>query len=238
MVMKLQRAGAAASSASAPATERKAPAGWGTPKGDAANDAAVAEVAQNTALAEAAQNEERRAPAGWGAPKGAPVSEAQEQRAEIQEKLNPETAADHGGFSGDVIAARTALEGGAGPEEAEQAPFEPGVLQASAEPAKRTRARSIDPTPPASGLSIQDIKDAVALAMNQPRATGPFDEDHHAGWQLAELLSGAKAAAEAVVAIASTGNEGAAGATYELLFGAIEARLARLGYTAAVDAAQ
>lgn len=114
MVMKLQRAGAA----TAPATEeRRVPAGWGAPKPTEAAAAPMAEAAQPQITA-AAPTEERKVPAGWGRPAGAAPSEAQEQRAAIQEKLNPQTAEEvvqaaeqTTAFSDNVIALKASIEG-------------------------------------------------------------------------------------------------------------------------------
>lgn len=226
MVMKLQRAGA-----SAPATqgegERRVPSGWGKP---AANQEAAEAQAASPAT------EPRKAPAGWGRPAGAAPSEAQEQRAEIQEKLNPETQADPeatAGFSAGVIALRNQVEGGE--SAADEAPFDGGQ---PAQPAKapRTRAKA-DPTPPASGLSIQDIKDAVGEVLNDnlpnvKTSSMETEEERTANrriYHLETLMRSLHTACEAAVAVGAMSPESGA-EVYALGVGAVEAELKAHGF--------
>lgn len=242
MVMKLQRAGA---TAPAETGERKAPAGWGAPKPEAA-------VAPPASAPPPGSDDTRRTPAGWGRPAdAAPIDEAQTQRAEIQEKLNPaveqqvhdETVSADRAFSENVIALKSQLEGN--PQEVVREQL--AALNALADSvadnplpdlqAPATRRRNTDdPTRP--GITLAEIEKAVHAALDSRagQVAGPYEEAQRANWQLVELLNGAKAAGDAVVSIATL-NYDAAASTYDMLFGAIEARLLALGYVAAVDKA-
>lgn len=250
MVAKLSRAGA-----TAPAGDgaRTAPAGWNKPAGGA-----VAEVAQNTAQAEVAQNDTgaRAAPAGWGKPAtGGAQAVEPTQREEIREKLTaePEGAGASevsGGFSDNVIALKSGVESGQAFEGGHAA--SPETLAAAERPAETasTRARaSRTSAPPASGLSVSDIKDAVREALNDNggvphnyveapeqaaryAAHAEIDKSRADTDQLVALIGAAKTAAEAVSTL-YTVNEGAALDLYGQAFGAIEQRLAELGYSAA-----
>lgn len=225
MVMKLQRAGA---TAPAETTERRAPAGWGSkPTGDAAP--------ANEQTTTAAPAEERKAPSGWGKPAGSPAAaptEEQEQRAEIREKLNPEQqpgTTDEGsaGFSTDVIALKGQVEAGA------DVPFEGSQERTQSQGEAPKRTRTPKDTPPPSGLSLQDITDAVRSALNDnaPQPYVESDETRQVRY-LSDTMYAAKAAADAVAALAGTGNTDAAGEVFELLFGAVEQQLKALGYGA------
>lgn len=241
MVMKLQRAGAAAPAATSGDGERRVPSGWGSPKGGAT----APETAQNDAAAPQS-GEERKAPSGWGAPKGAAPSAAQEQRAEIAEKLNPETPADPeagAGFSAEVIALRSQVEGG---EEGE-APFDGGQpLTAAEAPASSPRttrnrpAKTDDDTLQQLRQELSAIRAEMALlhANHGVEPSARSDEEKAADaerdttYMLASLLGGAKAAAEAVTTLGAL-NEDAAHEAYLLLFGAIEKRMAAHGFVEA-----
>lgn len=216
MVTKLSRAGAAPAAEG----ERKAPSGWGKPEGQAA--APQAGPQGGTPPQEAAPQEERKAPSGWGKPAGAPPTEAQEQRAEIQEKLNPEVApaADPiqpsagGAFSENVEQLRQQVEAGGAAEQESPLPE-----QQAAAPVTPTRRRAAA-TPP------------TEIASYAPPATLGLDalEAEHTTGQIAALVYAAKAAADAVVALQATGNLEIVAETYELLFGAIEKRLKQIGF--------
>jgi hypothetical protein len=255
MVMKLQRAGAAAPAAAQGNTERKSPAGWGAPKADAAGPA------QTTTQAAPPAAEERRSPAGWGAPKSAGPSAAQEQREEIREKLNPqvEPEADNGeqapggAFSAEVIALRQQVEGG------EQPPFDASQAREPAEitqAPKATRSRASKgekdapyPSADAAAVAVYELRAEVSslraevALLHANHAPAPYNdpaadaaretryENESLSYQLKGLLEGAKAAAEAVNALASISPDGCSEA-YELLMGAVEKRLDQLGFGA------
>lgn len=236
MVMKLQRAGATAPGATE--APRAVPAGWGGPK--------AVETAAPTTQPAAAPATEARAPAGWGKPGGAALTGGvQTQREEIQEKLNPavepveqEETQTNGAFSADVVNLREALEGAGG--HPEEPPFEGAQPLTTAAPkATRSRAGSASPQT-APGVTLEEIRVVVTDALDSRAGnaighTAP-DAAHEAryaaesdGRQLTDLLHGAKAAAEAVSAMAVFNPE-AAGEAYTMLFGAIEKRLETLGY--------
>jgi len=237
MVAKLQRAGATAPAQTA---ERKAPSGWGAPKA-AATEPQEAANAMFSGVEQPAATQ--RVPAGWGRPSGV-ASDTAAQREEIQEKLNPavegvtvESAEGAGGaFSADVIALRQQIEGG------EEPPFD-GAQTPAAPKATRSRATKADPTPPASGLSVGDIQEAVRQAVKDsaPAQLGGYQptEEERARYasesdtrQLAELIHAAKEASDAVASLTSV-NPDAAQDAYVTLFTAIEKRLAALGYAEA-----
>lgn len=241
MVMKLQRAGAAASAASSNTEERRVPSGWGKPAGDAAPQA---EAAANQ---EAPAAEERKAPSGWGKPAGSAPSAAQEQRAEIADKLNPETQADPeagAGFSADVIALRGQVEGGG----AEEAPFDGGQTAGQAEAPAARNTRSPRAKPQGDDGTLQEIRHelsalhaevALLHANHGVDQDAPQTDEEKAAqaerdttYLLQSLLVGAKDAAQAVATLEAM-NPGAAQEAYELLFGAIEKRLAAHGLLAA-----
>lgn len=250
MVMKLQRAGAAASSATQGAAERKAPSGWGAPKGEVSASGQEGAAMAKAQMAEqvAASEQTVRTPAGWGRPGGAAHTEAQEQRAEIQEKLNPEVPPEtetqgEGGFSADVIQLRSQVEGGG-----EAAPFDGAQDAASAPKATRTRRTAVAET---GGDALAEIRhelsaihaEVALLHANhgvEPASQDPAAEaarearyaEEQTGRMLNELLHGAKAAADAVTALSAVNPEVAA-STFEMLFGAIEVRLTALGYAEA-----
>lgn len=242
MVAKLSRAGA-----TAPAGDgaRTAPAGWSKPAGGTA----PVDAPENTATT-AADTGTRAAPAGWGKPAtgGAQAAEPT-QREEIREKLTAEpegagAAEVSGGFSDNVIALKSGVESGQAFEGGQAA--SPETLAAAERPPEngaQTRSRAPRTSaPPASGLSVSDIKDAVREALNDNTASGalqtaPYDHeadqrryaDESTTRQLAELIGSAKTAAEAVQTLGLT-NPDAAQDAYEKLFAAIEKRLGELGY--------
>lgn len=241
MVMKLQRAGAAAP---VETSERRVPSGWGSPSVVAAPEPKADEVATQVAVAQAVMSpdkptEERKAPSGWGKPASAaaaPQTEEQEQRAEIREKLNPETQGEpegNAGFSAEVIALKGTVEQGEDP-----VPFEGSHTAAEAPPAslpKATRSRAANNGPAAQVIDLDAVREAVREAVEaaQPKGVYPTpDEEEKANYALRNILDGAKSAAEAVAALALV-NPDAAGETYTLLFGAIEGRLKALGFAAA-----
>jgi hypothetical protein len=159
MIMKLQRAGAAAPAAEG---ERRAPAGWGAPKTEAAP------AAQQTAAPAA---ETRAAPAGWGKPAAA----VQEQRAEIQEKLNPQPEteaaagpAETGAFSRVIADMKEAIEGTA--SEPNGAGNDP-LPEAQQEPAKTTRTRA-----PAS-VTVAEGAVKLLMPVTVEQHAPPADEE-------------------------------------------------------------
>lgn len=244
MVMKLQRAGAAASAATTNTEERRVPSGWGKPQGEAA--AAQPEAAQAAVNEQGSQEvEQRKAPSGWGKPGGGAPSATQEQRAEIAGKLNPETAADpeaNAGFSAEVIALRGQVEGG---EAAEEAPFEGGQERAAAEAAEPT-TRSRATKPRGDDALLQELRhelSAIRAEMallhanhgvepaTQSDEEKAADAERDTTYMFASLLGSAKAAAETVVTLSAI-NEDAAHEAYVLLFGALEKRMAAHGFVA------
>lgn len=255
MVMKLQRAGAAAP---VETSERRVPAGWGSPGVVAAPDHQAAQVAANEQTAAVAQaivdtdkpTEERKAPSGWGKPASAaaaPQTEEQEQRAEIREKLNPETPGEpegNAGFSAEVIALKGTVEQGEDPVpfENSQAVVEAGTLATQAAP-KATRSRAASPGSAAQVIDLDAVREALRSVLyerdNQLTTNAEvvaYEEQRHAqyvdehnGRVLNEILHGAKAAADAV-AVLSAISADAGQEAHTLLFGAIEERIKGLGY--------
>ena len=230
MVMKLQRAGAAAPAEGGAA---RAPAGWGKPQGDPAPAAAQ--------TAAAAPAEGRKAPSGWGRPAGAAPTEVQEQRETIQEKLNPEVAGSSdpiqpgagGAFSDSVAQLRAQVEGATN-----DSPL-PEQQQAATPPSTATRTRRSPAAAQAStGITLEDVEQAVANVMSRNGSElQPADEQRLRQWaeehttsQIAVLCAAAKDAGSAVASLAGTGNIDIAAETYELMFGAIEKRLQQLGF--------
>jgi hypothetical protein len=238
MVMKLQRAGTAASGATqGAAEERRVPSGWGAPKGEVA-----ANGPQDNAPPAA---EERKAPAGWGAPKGSAPTEAQTQREEIRDKLTGDQGeAEAGQFSAETTALRQQIEGGAG-----EAPFEDGQERAVAEP-KPTTARSRAPKGDDSTAKeiaqlqheLSAMRAEMALMHANHGSTSEYtaqeraaSEARHAEesrtYALGTLLNAAAHAAEAVEKLGAV-NVDAASEAYILLFGALEKRMTELEYVA------
>lgn len=218
MVTKLLRAGAAAPAEGG----GRAPAGWGKPPGDAAPAAERQQAAPPT--------EERKAPSGWGRP-GAVPTEAQEQRAEIQEKLNPEVAPEPdpiqpnagGAFSETVIALKNQIEGAphlVNTETGEVQHLAASPLPDEQQVATPTRTRRAGAAPASAALSYA------------PPATLGLDalEAQHTTDQLCGLMHASAGAAQAVASLHALGNEDVTAATYELLFGALEKRLQQLGF--------